>query len=214
MVLISVCGRLLWVNNVGLVAKNGYLDQLHVYAECFVVSYGRWWFYQMHWRHFSYVTMLLYLVVNAYTYMLRPARVYRTELYLWMSNAYRWIWIQLHSVRWWPDKQLPWLWWWYLFLVTRLRRIRAQQEPAPYGPRTLGQQHRLETLQTIYNSIVSGYVAYDQIVFFFFFLFFLIFLELEVLFQKLVVMLSSRFEFFLFLLFCICFFSSKKNIKT
>jgi hypothetical protein len=38
------------------------------------------------------------------------------------------------------------------FLVTRLRRIRAQLEHVPYGPRSLGQQHRLGTLQMIFNS--------------------------------------------------------------
>ena len=38
------------------------------------------------------------------------------------------------------------------FLVTRLRRIRAQLEPIPYGPRSLGQQHRLASLQMIFNS--------------------------------------------------------------
>ena len=38
------------------------------------------------------------------------------------------------------------------FLVTSQRRIRAQLEPVPYGPRSLGQQHRLSTLQMIFNS--------------------------------------------------------------
>ena len=38
------------------------------------------------------------------------------------------------------------------FLVTKLRRIRAQLEPVPYGPRSLGQQHRLSTLQIIFHS--------------------------------------------------------------
>ena len=38
------------------------------------------------------------------------------------------------------------------FLVTRLRIIRAQLEPIPYGPRSLAQQHRLGTLQMIFNS--------------------------------------------------------------
>ena len=38
------------------------------------------------------------------------------------------------------------------FLVTRLRRIRAQLEPVPYGPRSLSHQHRLGTLQMIFNS--------------------------------------------------------------
>ena len=38
------------------------------------------------------------------------------------------------------------------FFVTRLRRIRAQLEPIPYGPRSLSQQHRLSTLQMIFNS--------------------------------------------------------------
>jgi hypothetical protein len=28
------------------------------------------------------------------------------------------------------------------FFVTRLRRIRAQLEPVPYGPRSLSQQHK------------------------------------------------------------------------
>ena len=49
------------------------------------------------------------------------------------------------------------------FFVTRLRRIRAQHEPVPYGPRSLCQQHRLGTLQMIYNRLMmSAYVAYDQ----------------------------------------------------
>jgi len=38
------------------------------------------------------------------------------------------------------------------FFVTRLRRIRAQLEPVPYGPRFLSQQHRLGTLQMIFNT--------------------------------------------------------------
>ena len=38
------------------------------------------------------------------------------------------------------------------FFVTRLRRIRAQLEPIPYGPRSLSQQHRLGTLQMILNN--------------------------------------------------------------
>ena len=38
------------------------------------------------------------------------------------------------------------------FFVTRLRRIRAQLEPVPYGPRPLSQHHRLTTLQMIFNS--------------------------------------------------------------
>jgi hypothetical protein len=37
------------------------------------------------------------------------------------------------------------------FFVTILRRIRAQHEPVPYGPRSLGQQHRLGTLQMIFS---------------------------------------------------------------
>ena len=67
-----------------------------------------------------------------------------------MLNACRWI--QLHNVRWWPGKQLPWLWLCFDFFVTRLRRIRAQLEPIPYGPRSLSQHHRLSTLQMIFNS--------------------------------------------------------------
>ena len=56
----------------------------------------------------------------------------------------------------------------FLFLVTRLRRIRAQLEPIPYGPRSLSQQHRLSTLQMIFNNTdaESVYVAYDQSSFF------------------------------------------------
>ena len=38
------------------------------------------------------------------------------------------------------------------FLFSRIRRVRAQLEPSPYGPMSLGQQHRLSTLQMIMNS--------------------------------------------------------------
>jgi hypothetical protein len=45
------------------------------------------------------------------------------------------------------------------FLVTRLRRIRAQHEPVPYGPRSLGQQHRLGTLQMIFSCTYAECLA-------------------------------------------------------
>jgi hypothetical protein len=38
------------------------------------------------------------------------------------------------------------------FLFSRLRRVRADLEPSPYGPRSLGMQHRLSTLQMIMNN--------------------------------------------------------------
>lgn len=40
----------------------------------------------------------------------------------------------------------------FTFVVSRLRRIRLHLEPSPYGPRSLSQQHRLSTLQMIFNS--------------------------------------------------------------
>jgi hypothetical protein len=38
------------------------------------------------------------------------------------------------------------------FLFSRLRRVRAELEPSPYCPRSLGMQHRLSTLQMIMNN--------------------------------------------------------------
>ena len=80
------------------------------------------------------------------------------------------------------------------FLVTRLRRIRAQLELDPYDPRSLSQQHRLSTLQMIFNSTDAefGYVAYDHSSFL---LLYATFLEVEALLEKPVgVLLRSRLQ--------------------
>jgi hypothetical protein len=39
------------------------------------------------------------------------------------------------------------------FLFSRIRRVRAELEPCPYGPRSLGMKHRVSTLQMIINNI-------------------------------------------------------------
>jgi hypothetical protein len=77
------------------------------------------------------------------------------------------------------------------FFVTRLRRIRAQLEHVPYGPRSLGQQHRLGTLQMIFNSTDAECLAMlpPELLF----LLYATFLEVEALFQKpMGVLLRSR----------------------
>ena len=38
------------------------------------------------------------------------------------------------------------------FLMTRLRRLRAKEEPIVYGPRSVAEKHRQNTLQMIHNS--------------------------------------------------------------
>jgi hypothetical protein len=38
------------------------------------------------------------------------------------------------------------------FLFSRLRRVRVELEPSPYGPRSLGMQHGISTLQMITNN--------------------------------------------------------------
>ena len=78
------------------------------------------------------------------------------------------------------------------FFVTRLRRIRAQLEPFPYGPRSLSQQHRLSTLQVIFNSTDAECLAMLDMTRAPFLLY-ATFLEVEVLLEKPVgVLLRSR----------------------
>ena len=65
------------------------------------------------------------------------------------------------------------------FLVTRLRIIRAQLEPIPYGPRSLAQQHRLGTLQMIFNNPNAECLAMLRMTRAPFFLLYATFLEVE-----------------------------------
>jgi len=80
------------------------------------------------------------------------------------------------------------------FFVTRLRRIWAQLEPVPYGPRSLSQQHRLSTLQMIFNNTDTECLAMLRMTRAPFFLY-ATYLEVEALLEKPVgVLLRSRLQ--------------------
>ena len=80
------------------------------------------------------------------------------------------------------------------FFVTRLRRIRAQLELVPYDHRSLSQQHRLSTLQMIFNNTDAECLAMLRMTIAPFLLY-ATFLKVEALLEKLVgVLLRSRLQ--------------------
>jgi hypothetical protein len=122
---VFACLEFIEVDDVDVSVKAGSLEQINVYAHVFSLFYVL----LRSMMNMSNALEAFFLCSRA-TFccgMLTHAcsgqpRCTRTEFCLWMLNACRWI--PLHTVSSWPNKLQPWLWWCFLFFITRLRRIR------------------------------------------------------------------------------------------